>query len=151
MERIANPSAVYTVLLPVDANEERATKAANLVKGLPGDPSELKVVVMNVSGQRRQPWVLETQVPDEHRGEDVDVPGAVDYAAEIPGEYGIQVEKRWEHGDAAEEIVAVANDVDADLVVMCGRKMGPAGKLVFGSVTQSVLRESNRPVTLLVA
>ena len=53
------------------------------------------------------------------------------------------VEFTW-HGRLSDEdaegeaVVALAEDVEADLVVVGGRKRSPAGKAVFGSVSQSV-------------
>lgn len=49
-------------------------------------------------------------------------------------------------GDPAEQILAVAEDVDARYVVIGGRKRTPTGKALFGSVTQTVVLESERPI-----
>lgn len=49
-------------------------------------------------------------------------------------------------GDASEEILAHANDVDASYVVIGGRSRSPVGKALFGSVTQSVLLDAECPV-----
>lgn len=51
-----------------------------------------------------------------------------------------------EHGDS---IVELAKDVDADRVVVGGRKRSPAGKAVFGSVAQEVMLSSPCPVTFV--
>lgn len=53
-------------------------------------------------------------------------------------------------GDVAEEILAYADEKDARYVVLGGRKRSPVGKVVFGSVTQSVLLGADRPVVLVM-
>lgn len=52
-------------------------------------------------------------------------------------------------GDPATEIVKVAETVDARFVVVGGRKRSPTGKAVFGSVSQSVILNSDRPVVTI--
>jgi len=49
-------------------------------------------------------------------------------------------------GDPPDEIVEYADAHDADYIVLAGRKRSAVGKAIFGSVTQSVLIESDRPV-----
>lgn len=48
-----------------------------------------------------------------------------------------------------ETILDTAADVDADLIVLGGRKRSPADKALFGSVTQSVILESTVPVVVV--
>ena len=50
-------------------------------------------------------------------------------------------------GDPAIEILEAVTKLDARHVVIGGRKRSPVGKAIFGSVTQSVLLEADRPVT----
>ena len=64
------------------------------------------------------------------------------------------VEFTW-HGAVADEdgegekIVELAKDLDADLVLVGGRKRSPAGKAVFGSTAQEVMLNAPCPVTFV--
>ncbi|AEH38676.1 universal stress protein [Halopiger xanaduensis] len=62
-------------------------------------------------------------------------------------EAGVDVEIRAAVGDRAEEIIALAEEVDADNLIVGGRKRSPTGKAVFGSTAQKVLLSSPCPVT----
>lgn len=53
-------------------------------------------------------------------------------------------------GDPTEEILAVAGELDARYVVVGGRRRSPVGKALFGSTTQEVLLESDRPVVAVM-
>ncbi|MPV38733.1 universal stress protein [Georgenia subflava] len=53
--------------------------------------------------------------------------------------------------DAAEEIAAVADEVEADLVVIGLRKRTPVGKLVLGSNSQRILLNVDAPVLAVKA
>ncbi|WP_087714581.1 universal stress protein [Natronolimnobius baerhuensis] len=62
-------------------------------------------------------------------------------------EAGIDVDIRAGVGDRAEEIVELAETVDADNIIVGGRKRSPTGKAVFGSTAQRVLLTAPCPVT----
>lgn len=53
-------------------------------------------------------------------------------------------------GEPTEEILAVAGERDARYVVIGGRRRSPVGKALFGSTTQEVLLESDRPVVTVM-
>lgn len=53
-------------------------------------------------------------------------------------------------GDEATSIVQYAEECDARYVVMGGRRRSPLGKVMFGSVTQSVLLNIDRPVVSIM-
>lgn len=54
-------------------------------------------------------------------------------------------------GDPGEEILALAERLDPRYLVVGGRKRTPAGKAIFGSVTQRVILDSERPVVTRMA
>jgi len=53
--------------------------------------------------------------------------------------------------DPAEDLVAVADEVDADLIVIGLRRRSPVGKLILGSNAQQVLLEASCPVLAVKA
>jgi nucleotide-binding universal stress UspA family protein len=58
----------------------------------------------------------------------------------------VLVEHRLREGDAAEEILQVADDVGADLIVMGTHGRTGLGRLLMGSVAEAVLRRASCPV-----
>jgi nucleotide-binding universal stress UspA family protein len=62
---------------------------------------------------------------------------------------GIGVDYDLLEGDAAEEILRLARSRDVDLIVMGSRGFGPVKSAILGSVSNRVLRESDRPVVVV--
>jgi nucleotide-binding universal stress UspA family protein len=136
---------MYRVLMPVDENEARAKQAARDVASLPRDPDDIDVVALNVE----QPYSVGDgggRVSAEEFFDESDYPESMDAAVELLEERGISVERQRVYGDASEEILTAAAEIDADLITMSGRKRSPSGKVLFGSVTQSVLLDAEQPV-----
>lgn len=62
---------------------------------------------------------------------------------------GVRVETQVRRGQPAEEIVTAAREMGADLIAMTTHGRSGLGRLLFGSVAESVLRESRLPVFLM--
>jgi nucleotide-binding universal stress UspA family protein len=54
-----------------------------------------------------------------------------------------------ESGDIGDAIVALANRLRPDLLVLGARRRSPAGKALFGSVAQTIILEANVPVLVV--
>ena len=71
-------------------------------------------------------------------------------AVELRGK-GVRVETRVRRGMPAAEILAAAREVEADLIAMTTHGRSGLGRLMFGSVAEEVLRDSDIPVFLMRA
>ncbi|WP_340100073.1 universal stress protein [Salinibaculum salinum] len=85
---------------------------------------------------------------DNPEGASVTQVDAVKRAEELLEDAGVPVELREGSGDPAESIIESAESLDADAICIAGRKRSPAGKMLFGSVSQSVILNTQRPVLL---
>ncbi|MFB6194359.1 MAG: universal stress protein [Halobaculum sp.] len=131
---------MYRILLPVDDDETRAQRQAGFVTELPVDPAETHVTVTHALDAEERGAPTEVQDPRRIR--------TVKIAVEALEDAGIETSVRETANPPAEGIVRLAEEIDADQIVMGGRKRSPAGKALFGSVTQSVLLDTDRAVTV---
>jgi len=140
---------MYHVLLPVDGDEDRLDKQLATLTTLPGQ-EELTVTVLYVHEE------VDT-VPDEAGksviesvnkaiGELQGVPTTIERAAEEIEASGIPVDVVETQGNPTDRITEAADELDADSVLIAGRGRTPVGKAVFGSVTQGVILQGERPV-----
>lgn len=70
-------------------------------------------------------------------------------AAEIAKEMGVEFETKLLQGKPADEIVAFADTIAADLIVVGSRGHGAVASALIGSVSRGVLHESRRPVLIV--
>lgn len=119
------------ILLAIDTDEERALSQAKEVVDLFGENFRahlLHVFQENTEGASISNLVTARPVEDYLTDE------------------GIEVALHERSGEPAAQIVAVADDIDADLVTLAGRKRSPTGKVLFGSVAQDVILSTRRSV-----
>jgi len=133
---------MYRVLMPVDADEQRALAQAEHVANLPAGADSLEVLLLFVFQE-------DNELPDDVEGSrTASRVGSVRRAEEYLAEHDIEVSIREESGDTAQDIIRIAENEDVDIIVLGGRKRSPTGKLLFGSVSQTVLLNATQPVTI---
>jgi len=128
---------MYRVLLPIDRDVDRATTQAEAVTRLPAASEEVEAQLLHVYGNEGPE---DTVSPAEF--------DAGERARELLSEAEIRISEEVRHGDPAEEIVGAAAAGNADLIVLGGRKRSALGSMLFGSVSQEVVLEADRPVTI---
>lgn len=70
-------------------------------------------------------------------------------AAELARETGVDADVVVVSGDATNEIVAYADTIDADLIVVGSRGRNAVKGALLGSVSHGVLHEARRPVLIV--
>jgi len=124
---------MFTFVVGIDANESRALAQAEAIASLPLEDDAVKAVLLHSFEEKTKGSTVEQVKP-------------VRIARNRLQEADIEVEVEGYGGDAARAILNVADEHDADQVVVAGRKRSPTGKALFGSVTQSVILDTDRPV-----
>lgn len=146
--------SIETVLLAVGTEDETQTEQLAKETIAIAAPTNAEVVLTHVftdeefDGVRRQ-----LDVDDSSEGSTPDAVAerhtttrAISKALD---DAGVTYSIRGAVGDHAEEVVEAAVAVDADRVIVGGRRRSPAGKAVFGSVAQEVMLSSPCPVTFV--
>ncbi|WP_137286582.1 universal stress protein [Halorussus salinisoli] len=127
---------MYRILAAIGTDEDRALEQAEAIADLPRNGDV--------------PVTLFHDFDDSNpEGASVHQIAAVRRAAELLEDEGIEVEYAESSGAAARTILDAADRMDADLLCLAPRGRTPAGKALFGSVTQQVILEGSRP-TLVV-
>lgn len=135
---------MYRVLLAIDTNQERMDQAVKTVMDLQGH-EKISVTALNVF-EEFDATDEGGRVDSESLYDESNIPESVELARERLENTDIETTVRREHGKPAETILRVASEIDANAIVMTGRKRSPTGKVLFGSVTQSVLLSAECPV-----
>jgi nucleotide-binding universal stress UspA family protein len=133
----------YRLLLAVGDDEDHAFAQARYAASLPtGDGGVVATLTHVLHGD-------ELGVPRELKS--AQSVGAVKHVREWLTEHGIETEIRdVEHPyPPTDGIVGLADHVDADAIVLSGRKRGAVENALFGSVVQSVTKQTTRPVVII--
>jgi nucleotide-binding universal stress UspA family protein len=88
-------------------------------------------------------------IPKAHRVDMDESEIALHEAADAAQEAGLEYTLERISGDTVDEIVAVADSANADLIVIGSRGRGPITSTLLGSVSKGVLAESRRSVLVV--
>lgn len=140
---------MYRVLLPVDHDDDRLDDQLEALFDLPGR-EEISVTVIHVHE--------EVDVPADEAGEYVidslnrdiaelqGIPETVDRAVSEIEAAGMFDDLQTAVGDAVDEVIVAGEELDVNAYLLGAKDRTPVGKAIFGSVTQGIIVQSDRPV-----
>ncbi|ELY88674.1 UspA domain-containing protein [Natrialba hulunbeirensis JCM 10989] len=143
-----------TVLLAVGPGDaDRSTKLAETVVEV-AKPADATVVLGHVFTDSEYDEVLsqlefDTELEEVDPNEVATRHSTIRELQDVLDEHELEYETRGAVGDHGPTIVELATAVDADRVVVGGRRRSPTGKAVFGSTAQEVLLSAPCPVTFV--
>lgn len=139
-----------TVVFPTDGerSSERACEDAVELASL-HDATLHVVHVVDEATVELLSEVGETERETVEESLESDAEEMVEEAVEVAREEGVDVEASVIHGKPDEEIVAYAEENDADLIVMGTEERMDEYRDILGSVTESVLRKTSRRVMVV--
>lgn len=128
---------MYTILMPIDRSEARVAAQVGAATDLPDAANSVSVTLLHIFDD-----------PETAATSTVTQLDAGETAWDALGDADVEVDDLCRSGDPATEILAAAEDVDADMILLGGRKRSPLGSILFGSVTQEVTLDATRPVVV---
>ena len=141
---------MYHVLLPIDIESKRALSQVDTLESLPVDPDEIEVTLLHVYESVDAPADEAGSAVIDDINESIEelrgIPDSLTDVEERLEELEIAHDRELHVGDAAEAILAVAEGRNVNAVLLGMRKRSPVGKALFGSVSQTVLLNADRPV-----
>jgi nucleotide-binding universal stress UspA family protein len=129
---------MYEIVAAIDDSEARAAAVADAILSLPTSAEEMHVTLFH-------------DFVDNPEGASVHQIGSVRRARDTLEDAGVTVELDESSGDPVETILAEVEAMDADLVAAATRARQPAREALFGSVTDQVVRGTDRPVLVCTA
>jgi nucleotide-binding universal stress UspA family protein len=142
------------ILAPIDVDQEYErvlTVGNNLAEAYDDELVVLYVMSEEDYENEREDRLSRTEYSEYPMTQaETDAAKRVERAAETALGPNVDVDARGRIGEATPEIVSVAEEVGARYIVIGGRKRTPTGKALFGSITQSVLLNADRPVVTVM-
>jgi nucleotide-binding universal stress UspA family protein len=140
-----------TILLAVGPRDEDSVERLAETVAQVALPTGATVVLTHVfTGQEFRETATMLDYPDADASMVDEILDRYDTVKRFEGlfeEVGVDWERRGIVDDVADGILSLAGEIDADRIVVSGRRRSPAGKAVFGSVSQEVLLNAPCPVT----
>lgn len=135
--------ANYRLLLAIGDDEDHAFAQARYVTTLPVAGDAVVVTLTHVLHGE------ELETPREFKS--AQNVGAVRHVRDWLTDHGIETEVRDVEYPypPTKGIVALADKIDADAIVLSGRKRGAVENALFGSVVQSIMKATTRPVVIV--
>src|SRR5215203_3139897 len=132
------------VLLATDASKDAALSARAAVDVCEGMGAELHVVHAwhSAPTARLRPFMQRELKKLGNELLEEGVKGVEDSGGHVSGAHLLE-------GRAAEEILDLAEQIEAGLVVMGSRGLGPVARIALGSVSEAVIHHSHWPVLVL--
>ena len=130
---------MYNILMPVDQTEDRVMRQAEYVEGRPLPPSETTVRVLYVF-PREDAELSDTQ--------GFETSEAAVKAADALETAGFEVQREVARGTISRQILEHADDLDADEIVIGGRKRSGVSKVLLGSTASDIIHSTDLPVVI---
>lgn len=137
------------ILVPVDGSEfsDRSLKFVSSRTTLLGHAPEIELLSVQAPVPARATKLIESNSLAGYYDEEAAV--ILNPAVETLTKAGIKVTPHFSVGEAAPSIAKEAEKIDADLIIMGSHGRSALKGLLLGSVTNSVLALSKRPVLIL--
>jgi nucleotide-binding universal stress UspA family protein len=152
---------MYRVLLPVDKSDSRARAQVEAILKLPVAAGDLTVDILHVhegDSTTDPQWAagegfaesFAEEMAEKVRSTDR-LPSSVETAVDLLESSNHEYSVHERGGEPAVAILEFAADHDSNTIILGVSGRSPVGKVLFGSVAQAVILDSDRPVTVVPA
>lgn len=135
------------ILIPVEEEDIQINNTKSTVLGLPFNSEATNLHILNVFEEFEVESAQWSTINSEEFY-DKEFPQSIANLADEFDDNGYSVELHRRHGDPVDTIIQLSNEINADMIIVGGRKRSPVGKVLFGSVAQSVVLQTDIPVLI---